>query len=198
LFDKLPEETKESEAGVGIEQAEQMDTTAPLANETEISPAVPTEVLVKREVKTDEDKKQVELTENGDIIIRSIVPDVKIPKPKGAPYHPHVIPPWSTEEDDAVWSLASHFSYNWALISQTMRSMRIGTFMKRTDWDCYERFLQILPTHKSKKPRDFLYSAPCKSNTAVLHDNKCKALKMISLFEKTGKLNTAAHVEKSD
>lgn len=124
------------------------------------------------------------------------LPIPNLPKPKGSP-HPISTAPWSEEEDEAIWHLSKYYAFNWTLISQSIRAMKVGSFMKRNAWDCHNRFIEIRHSYIQKpEVREYLYAPPVRGNRATLTDHKKKALDMITQFARISKLVTP-RLEKS-
>ena len=105
------------------------------------------------------------------------------------PYNPRPIgtkasPQWTPDEDDALWNLSKEYNQNWAVIADTLNSMRIGTGHGRSEWDCYDRYVTL--SGQSFKPNtrsDYLYCPPTRSCKSILNDKKMKALQLLNTFE---------------
>ena len=82
--------------------------------------------------------------------------DTNLPPPKKEPS-------WNAEEDDALFSLASNYQYNWTLVASVLQSLRLSATL-RSDGDCFKRFNTL--SGKGFKPqmeRD-AFTLPVKSS----------------------------------
>ncbi|KAI8911750.1 hypothetical protein EDD86DRAFT_203177 [Gorgonomyces haynaldii] len=166
---------------------------APPAEEPTISPQ---DVLVQREVeKPDELLTKVSLTQTGSIIIKtnpSQSPkkelDIRQPTIAKTLTNPNMLE-WSSDEDDALWSLANYYNQNWAIVSESLRMMPIGTAPMRNQWECFERFSTLAKQDfKPSSKAEFLYSASFKSSKTTIGDNKTKAMSFLGTFDTIRKL----------
>jgi hypothetical protein len=72
-------------------------------------------------------------------------------------------PSWNADEDDALFSLAANYQYNWTLVASVLESLHLSA-THRSDWDCFKRFTTL--SGKGFKPQMELdaFALPVKSS----------------------------------
>eukprot|EP00842_Homolaphlyctis_polyrhiza_P000401 jgi/Hompol1/1361/HPOL_002694-RA len=99
--------------------------------------------------------------------------------------NPKILPPWSHDEDDALWSFAAYYGHNWELTASSLNGMRLGLMQNRSEWDCYDRYVALASQDfkPSSMRADYLFAPPVRSGKSTMNDHKMKALKLLSTFE---------------
>ena len=95
---------------------------------------------------------------------------------------------WSSEEEDALFSLANQFQHNWSLVSDLLSSMRL-TSTHRSDRDCFQRFTAL--SSKGFKPEIDMdaFMQPVKSSkikafaSSQADSDRSKMSKFLTRFE---------------
>ncbi|KAJ3297377.1 hypothetical protein HK104_000547 [Borealophlyctis nickersoniae] len=65
-------------------------------------------------------------------------------QPRPAAVSANPTPAWTAEEDEAVFTLAKMYQFNWDLVVDSLHSTRAGLVARRSAWDCFGRYRELV------------------------------------------------------
>ncbi|KAJ3416407.1 chromatin modification- protein VID21 [Chytridiales sp. JEL 0842] len=81
---------------------------------------------------------------------------------------------WTNDEDETLLCCVQDFSANWQLVAETLASHRLGNGEKRSEWDCYHRYIDLSKTRTQSGDASLL------SGQNVQQPSKQEAMKRMS------------------
>jgi hypothetical protein len=86
---------------------------------------------------------------------------------------------WTSDEEDALFQLATVYDFNWELIAETLHGLKVGSVSARYSWECYDKYcLFIKQDFKPSTKTDYIFIGSFQNRK----DFKVKVLGILSSF----------------